>query len=308
MAAMATKAVKLGDIYACGWRIWTGLPLSGTLPWPGTDEGDPDVTFVTGAVPGALADPVADRSVLQIAADGTALARFPGIGRFLIRERTVVCELEVEPDAPELVPVIFGNVLACICWRRGQLALHGSAVAVDGSAALLIGPIATGKSVLAAALARRGHAVLGDELTAVRQGECLPAGAPLQLADDALQAAGIDPEPLPVYRNFPIPKRHWIGGATAEPRPYPVAAVIRLRKGEADSPPEAERAAADAILEQFYWPGMLDLRGSRAVAAGEAERLAERARIYRLAVPRRLDRIEETAEFIENLVRFGSDS
>lgn len=308
MAAMATNATELGDIYACGWRIWTGLPLPATLPWPGPEAGDPDITFVAGAVPEALPDAALDRDVLQIATDGTALARFPGIGRFLIRQRSVTCELEVAPHAPELVPAIFGNVLACICWRRDQLALHGSAVAIDGRAALLIGPVATGKSVLAAALARRGHVVLCDELTAVRGGQCLPAGAPLQLADDALRAAGADPEPLPVYRNFPIPKRHWTGGPAPEPRPYPVAAVIRLRKGDPDAALVAEPGGADTVIGETYWSEMLDLRGSRAVAIAETEQLIALAAVHRLAIPRTLDRVEDTAEFIEHLVRFGSAS
>ena len=35
----------------------------------------------------------------------------------------MICDLDVPPDAPELTAVIFGNVLTCICSRRGQLPL-----------------------------------------------------------------------------------------------------------------------------------------------------------------------------------------
>ncbi len=115
-----------------------------------------------------------DYSPLQIARDGTALVRLPGIGHFLLHGAEVVCALETEPDAPEVTAAIFGNVLACICWRRGQLALHGSAVAIEGKAVLLLGPLATGKSLLAGALARRGHCVLADEVAAVSDGLCHP--------------------------------------------------------------------------------------------------------------------------------------
>ncbi len=302
---MTTKPTNLSDIYAGGWRLWTGLPLPGTIPWPSQDAGQPDVAFTTGAVPDNLVGPVVDRGVLQIAADGTALARFDDIGYFLIERDKVTCDLCVQPDAPELVPVVFGNVLACICWRRGQLALHGSVVAIDGRAVLLLGRIATGKSVLAAALARRGHIVLSDEVATVANGQCFPSGAPLQLADDALLAAGIDPEPLPLYSNFPIPKRHWTGGPAPQPRPYPVAAVLRLGKADPDAPVEPElldgRDAAEEILGQFYWTDMLDVLDSRVWAEREAAALAAAAAIYRFPVPRDLTRVDEVVARIEGI-------
>jgi hypothetical protein len=200
-------------------------------------------------VPPALADPVVDLSVMQIAADGTVLIRLPGIGDFLQQGDEVVFTLDTDPDAPEVTAAIFGNVLACICWRRGQLALHGSAVAIDGRALLLLGPRETGKSVLAAALARRGHCMLSDEVAAVAGGRCFPAGSMLSLADDALIAAGIAPDPLPQYTNFPIAKRLWIAGARPEPRPYEIAAVLRLRKADAGASIEPVRLDSDAATE-----------------------------------------------------------
>src|SRR4051812_43369704 len=211
------------------------------IPWPTDRLGPPDWTFRQGDVPAALDHPIVDYSVLQIAADGTALVRLPGIGHFLLREAEVLFALDTEPDAPEVTAAIFGNVLACICWRGGQLALHGSAVAIAGRAVLLLGPVATGKSLLAAALARRGHCVLADEVAAVADGACHPAGSLLSLADDALSAAGIDPGALPQYANFPIPKRLWTAGPRPEPRPYPIAAVLRLAKAEPDAPNQPER-------------------------------------------------------------------
>lgn len=293
------------DIYAGGWRLRTGLPLPATLPWPDADRGAPDLIFAPGAVPGALADPAIDRDFLQIAADGTALVRFDDIGRFLIRDGVVTYDLAVAEDAPELTPILFGNILACICWRRGQLALHGSAVAIGGRAVMLLGRVATGKSLLAAALARRGHCLLADEVVVAAGAMCFPTGGPLQLADDALLAAGIDPSPLPRYDNFPIPKRHWSAGPAPEPRPYPVAAMICLSKALPDAPvdprPLASDEAAAAILNHFYWRDMLDLLDSRSSAEREAAALVDAATVFDLAVPRDLARVDEIASAIERL-------
>jgi hypothetical protein len=276
------------------------------IPWPEDRPGVPDLAFVPGDVPLALENPVVDYSVLQIAADGTALVRLPDIGHFLLRETEVVCALETAADAPEITAAIFGNVLACICWRRGQLALHGSAVAIDGKAVLLLGPVATGKSLLAGALARRGHCVLADEVAAVADGHCDPAGSLLSLADDALIAAGIDPDVLPQYSNFPIPKRLWTAGPPAEPRPYPVAAVLRLAKAEPDAPNQPERLAAEAAIEavlgQVYRRDMLRVLDTEITARREAAKLCATAPVYRFPVARSLDRVEEAADRIVALI------
>jgi hypothetical protein len=267
----------------------------------------PDLTFVPGDVPEALEDPVVDYPVLQIAADGTALVRFEDIGRFLLRETEVICALETAPDAPEVTAALFGNVLACICWRRGQLALHGSAVAIGDRAVLLIGPAGKGKSLLASALARRGHCVLSDEVAAVADARCFPAGSMLSLADDALIAAGEDPDPLPQYTNFPIAKRLWTAGPSPLPRAYPIAAALRLRKAEADAPDRPEllegEAAIGAVLDQFYRREMLHVLDTAVTARREAETLAAAALIYQFPVAHDLARVEETADRIAELVR-----
>lgn len=283
------------------------MPLPGAIAWPADRVRAADLTFMSGAVPEALENPVVDLSAMQIVADGTALVRLASIGRFLLRESEVVYTLETEAHAPEITAAIFGNVLACIAWRRGQLALHGSAVAIGGRAMLLLGPRELGKSVFAAALARRGHCVLADEVATVAGGRCHPAGSMLSLADDALHAAGIDPEPLPLYTNFPIPKRLWIAGPRPEPRGYEIAAVLRLKKAEADAPIEPERldhdAAIEAVLDQFYRRDMLNVLDTGTAARHEAEALVASAPVFRFPVPRTLDRVEEVADHVLDLVR-----
>jgi hypothetical protein len=265
------------------------------------------VTFLVGSVPSSLDDPVFDLDVLQIAGDGTVLVRFAAIGRMLLHHDQVICDLEVPFDAPVMTSVLFGSVLACICWRRGQLSLHGSAVALAERTVLLLGRAETGKSLLAAILAQRGHVVLSDEVAAVSGKRCFPGAGPLSLADDALATAGIDAEPLPCYDNFRIPKRLWSGAALPEPRPYPVAAVVCLAKAAADAPNQPRRLAGEdavaAILHQVFWPGMLQVLDGESVARREAEQLAAAVPIYQFPVARDLGRIGEAAAMVEALAR-----
>jgi len=285
----------------------TVLSLPGALSWPGDQPGSPDLVFRPGDVPPELDDPVVDFEALQITADGTALVRLAGIGYFLLRGSEVICALETAPDAPEITAAVYGNVLACISWRRGQLALHGSAVAIDGRAVLLLGPRDLGKSLLASALARRGHSLLSDEVAAVAGARCFPAGSMLSLADDALNAAGIAPDPLPQYTNFPLAKRLWIAGPRPEPRPYEIAAVLRLKKAEASAPIEPMRLegeeAIETVLDQFYRRDMLKILDTGSAARREAEALIDAAPVYRFPVPRTLTRVDEVADHILDLVR-----
>ena len=297
------------DIYLCGWRVQAGLPLPATIPWPDPSAGRPDLTFVRGAAPESLAQPIVDHSVLQIADDGTALVKFVDIGRFHLQGDRLVCDLEVPPDAPELTAAIFGNVLVSICSRFGQLPLHGSAVAIADRAVILLGRAGTGKSLLAAALLQRGHCALADEVAATADGLCFPAGSTLSLADDALALLGIDPTKLPEYVNFPIPKRLWTTGPSPAPRPYPVAAVVCLSKAPSDGPNEPQAqlkgdAAASAILNHVFRRDMLRLPNFETRATQAAAALAAAAPVYDFPVARSLERVAEATDRIERLAKY----
>jgi hypothetical protein len=59
---------------------------------------------------------------------------------------------------------LLGPVLGFVLRLRGTTCLHASAVAIDGRAVVFVGPAEAGKSSTAAAFARRGHAVLADDV------------------------------------------------------------------------------------------------------------------------------------------------
>ncbi len=65
----------------------------------------------------------------------------------------------------QLLSIILGFVLRL----RGQISLHASAVVIAGRAVALAGPGGTGKSTTAAAFAQRGHRVLTDDTTVLKQ-------------------------------------------------------------------------------------------------------------------------------------------
>lgn len=84
-----------------------------------------------------------------------------------------VSRVAIAYDAPldldDVLSFLVGPVLGLALRRRGILALHASAVVIDGQAVGFLGAGGAGKSTLAAALAARGHAVLTDDVLALRR-------------------------------------------------------------------------------------------------------------------------------------------
>jgi hypothetical protein len=172
---------------------------------------------------------------------------------------------------------------------------------------LLLGRADAGKSLLAAALALRGHTILSDEVAAVARKQCYPAGSALCLADDALEALGIERRGLPQSRRWRIPKRLWREGPAAEPRPYPVAAVVVLKKGELGGRNRMRRLqgedAVEAIIDQVFRRGMLRILDSARAARREARALARSVPVVEFRIARDLGRIGKAVDALERLAR-----
>jgi hypothetical protein len=127
--------------------------------------------------------------------------------------------------------------------------LHGSSVAVNGSAILLLGPQGTGKSSVAAALEPLGFGLLADDTCAIdRQGRLWP-GPPI-----------LNPRwgdaPQPVIGKY---NRRTYARPRAQFRPRPVAPVLTLtRAGEyADDPGSSTADTFRHILGNVRAPDVL---------------------------------------------------
>jgi hypothetical protein len=129
---------------------------------------------------------------------------------------------------------LLGPVLGFLLTLRGSLCLHGSAVAAHGRAFALVGPSGAGKSTLAAALARRGQAVLTDDITALRPAEpdfLVQPGYPrLRLWPESVQVLYGAADALPPLT--PTWDKRYVDLTDAayrfQSRPLPLAAVYLL--------------------------------------------------------------------------------
>jgi hypothetical protein len=146
----------------------------------------------------------------------------------------------LENAASYLLGPVFGFLLRL----QGVTCLHASAIAVGDSAVAIAGPPGAGKSTTAAAFARRGHAVLSDDVVPLleRGGSfaLVPAYGSLYLWPDSVKALYGSEEALP--RLLPgWDKRHLAleqEGYRFQSEPLPLAAIYLLgeRSGDPGAP------------------------------------------------------------------------
>lgn len=117
-------------------------------------------------------------------------AVYRGVGGFrLQRGRAVTYN---DSGSPERLRLFFlGSVMALLLAQRGWFALHAGAVAIEGKAVALAGIRGAGKSTTTAALVRRGHPLLADDVTAVLPDGRVPGAYPfMRLWPAALELLG----------------------------------------------------------------------------------------------------------------------
>lgn len=198
---------------------------------------------------------------------------------------------------------LLGSALGAVCWRRGWLPLHATAVRFGEQVVLLAGPSGAGKSTLAAACLARGAELVCDDLTPLSlgpRGPCIPGPGPrrLKLWEDA---AGRFAPNAPRRGLVEEGANKWeLAVPEIEDRPFPVAALLWL--DDASSPgdfrPLYGAKALQALSEHLY-------RGSLLPEAERQETLQSLAalprwiNVLRVGRPPDLDGVAELADKID---------
>jgi hypothetical protein len=164
------------DYTLFGWRVRCAFPLPELRPWRGYDR-TPDLTVAVGAVPPV--DPGLPTPIphVQVHPQGVRMA-IPQVATYWIEAgRQVTIAAPLPPDSSLIRVFLLGTVLTVLCFQRGLVPLHASAVDIGDRALLISGVSGAGKSTLAAAFAAQGYRLLGDDLCALQ----LDEGQPLRI-------------------------------------------------------------------------------------------------------------------------------
>lgn len=302
-------APSLGGPGRHSYRV-AGLSLSSELELPGligaAPPSRPDVVIRRHPVPPVLDGATASGPTWQIAGD-QFLLRIPGIARFLL---TGGCEIAFETEkgmpADEAAPFICGTVFGILLHQRRHIALHASAVEVNGKAVLFCGPSGAGKSTISAVLTRRGYPLVADDLCGIVLAETPmvhPDGRQLRLWEQAI--AGLD---LAANRGAPVRRRlrkYYVEPDNSATNALPIGAVYALREARPPRVPGIERPnAVDAALllrRNAYRPLLVTRTGQKAEYFKAAAAIADAsAGIFHLTCPMDFAAIPEVVARLED--------
>jgi hypothetical protein len=182
-------------------------------------------------VPHELPDATARGPIHQVAPERIQLG-VPGVGRVLLRAHGAASfDLGAGATEDDAAWLLGGPARQARRILGGRFALAGAGVTIGGRAVALVGRGASGKSVAAAALARRGHPVLADSALEVDAGgerpRALPTTAAPELWPDVLGLLGLSEDEGETVRPA-LRKRAYGFDAGSE---APLHAVVVLKRG-----------------------------------------------------------------------------
>jgi hypothetical protein len=213
--------------------------------------------------------------------------RFPGLADFVVEASDRGCRIRLgDAAAPPgtLRHLLLDQVLPRALGLMGLHALHAASVLTPAGAVALLGPSGSGKSSLAAALARPGAQVLGDDCLPLRvDGEWVkvrPGYPGLRLWGDVRDRLGLrEGEPLPH-----APTKHRIGSGEVSPGEQTLIAIYVLEwKDRVEILTQAASQAAMALLSNSF---LLDPASPTVLEAQLrfCGRIAERVPVRRLVL------------------------
>lgn len=152
---------------------------------------------------------------LWLGANGESALVWPGeIGLHYAADGQTL-DIVSRPEKLPLLPTLMVGIgIGWLLQRRGQLCLHGTALAWQGRAIGVLGPSGAGKSTLAASLARRGATLLTDDVIVLRAD---PAG---MLVEPGCTSIRMLPDTVAHHGLTDTPLQHvpWIDKQLWQPR------------------------------------------------------------------------------------------
>jgi len=156
-----------------------------------------EVSISLGKVPSGISDAMEITDTYQVARN-EFLLRVHGVAKYYVTNgNCVVIEPDEQSEERLVQLVLLGIPFGSLLLQRGVIAIHGSAVILDGHCVIFTGVCGAGKSTLSAAFRERGYPILTDDVAALIVGDDgiprVHPGCPHQkLMRDSAEAIGVD--------------------------------------------------------------------------------------------------------------------
>jgi len=258
-------------------------------------------------VPDVTADWKTFSPLIHIASPDAVRVAIPRVASYWVEGgRRVIVEPHLPVEAPAIRLFLLGTVLAILCYQRGLVPLHASAVEVPGGALLVSGRSGLGKSTLAAMLVERGHRLIADDVCVLELGAgdtplIRPVLPRLKLWQDAAQAMAISTDGLEQVRDEALKFNLPVEESRFRSEPIRAAHIVLLRPSRLSPEIAATKLTPLAAIENgqlFYRRRLAEALGGRAllfrarIAVGRSVPITELSRPDDLgALPALADRL-----------------
>lgn len=267
--------------------------------------GSADVKISYGNVPNEIHSPYEQNEFYQIAKN-EFLLKIDGVASYYVTNGDQVIVQLFKQDLRIVRLYLLGTVMGVLLMQRGILPIHGSAVVIEGRCIIFVGVSGAGKSTVAEALRKNGHALLADDISAVKfDKNGLPwvqSGYPQQkLWQDSASMLGIDTTPLQrIYDNMdkyavPVPTGFW-----GHPVQLNAIYEINVQPGNNLSIiPVIGAEKVATIINHTYRSGFLEGLGLKIVHFKKCATMAKCIPVFRLTRPEGVQSLDQQVDVLE---------
>jgi hypothetical protein len=216
--------------------------------------------------------------------------------------RSAIVEPAAGLDELALREVVLGLALPVLLHQRGFLALHASAVDIDGCAVAFSGHSGAGKSTMLGAMIARGYDLVTDDVLAIEfpknaPHQVHPAFSQVKLVPEAAAALGHSPETMSRIADG-LKVEHF--GATLRQKPLPLRRFYVLAVG--DEPEIVPAKGQDAIIQLVRYTYVIPRRLSPHAMPEHLRQcaaVAAQAQVCVLTRPLDFSRLDQVVELVE---------
>ena len=238
------------------------------------------------------------------------------IGTLLISQgKEIILDTVIDAEESRLRLFILGAAIGTILHQRGYIVLHASAVSLKNNGVVFTADKRRGKSTMAAALHKRGHSLIADDVVAIDFDKndrpiVYPAFPQLKLWPDAVTYLGKNPQDLPQLTTK-LKKRDYLPKNNFVTKPLILKQIFVLSQG---SEITVEPLSFQEIMLYLLHNTYVTRFGSSLLPSKDPShflkltKLAKSTSVKRLVRPNSIELLSEVAQKVENYLLSQSNN
>lgn len=287
-----------------GWNVSSEIEL--TELWEGDESVAIDVVIKKAVLPDVLDGAVKKGIGYQIKPQHYYLA-IEKVAKFhVIEGKEIRIDIHPEAQLTDVKVFLYASVFGGLCHLRGTLPLHAGAIMYKGEAYLFTGNTGAGKSTTVAALQKRGHAVLTDDLSPVKfnaanQATISQGISRIKLWGDALERISIPYSPEDQIRDD-VKKFHTPVNLKLEDNNFPVRKIFILEPHGEEELKITELKGKEKIVEVMkhsFRTQLIEGFGLKQSHFEKSAKLINQVQIFKIRQPRKVNKLDELIDLIE---------